>query len=89
VTKDWFVDPKNKTQNLGLQLFSFEFYLLGIVRGHWESQDLTDFVEDVGAAERFNMGIAIATPIQECFSILNGEVLRTERRKVELASNKL
>jgi hypothetical protein len=81
VVKEWFVDPKNKTPNLGLQRFSSLFYLIGIIRGHWDQQNNAEDIADDGQqeAEPFNLGIAVATPIQECLKILNGNKLLQER----------
>lgn len=85
VVKDWFVDPKNKTANLGLQRFSNVFLLIGVIRGHWEQENIGDVAEDGQQdAEPFNLGIATATPIQECIRILKGEELVKQRRKADL-----
>jgi hypothetical protein len=83
VVKEWFVDPDNKTPNLGLQRFSYVFLLIGLVRGHWDGSraDIAD--DGQRGAEAFNLGIAITSPIQECFQILNGEKLTKERKTAD------
>jgi hypothetical protein len=89
VVKRWFVDPNNKTPNLGLQRFSQVFFLIGLIRGHWEDEDIADIADDEDSgAKPFNMGIAVATPIQECLRILNGEELAKARRKADLEWSK-
>jgi Trypsin-like peptidase domain len=86
VVKDWFVDPDNKTPNLGLPRFSYVFLLfllIGLVHGHWDGSraDIAD--DGQRGAEAFNLGIAITSPIQECLQILNGEELTRERKTAD------
>ena len=85
VVKTW-ADPKNKTKRLGLQLFSSVFYLVGLIRGHWNEKnsaaDIAD--DDQEGAETFNTGIAIATPSQECIHLLNEETLVKQRKQADL-----
>jgi hypothetical protein len=84
VVKSWFTDPKHKTKNLGLQLFSYVFFLIGVIRGHWEREDVGSYVGENTASEPINMGIAIATPIQESLRILLGSDLAKERRRSDV-----
>jgi len=84
VVKNWFADPKNKTPNLGLQLFSQVFFLIAIIRGHWKEGDSADIADDDERAESFNLGIATATPIQECLRISNREDLVKQRKRSDL-----
>lgn len=89
VVKSWFVDPNNRTPNLGLQRFSYVFLLIAVIRGHWEEEDIADMSDDDDSgAKTFNMGIAVATPIQECLRILNGQELARGRREADLEWNK-
>jgi hypothetical protein len=59
------------------------FYLLGLVRGHWEKDDawLSDFGHTEG--EALNTGIAMVTPIQKALDIIDSEELVKERRRSE------
>lgn len=86
VVNSRFADPTNRTPNLGLQLFSYVFLLLGIIRGHWEHKNsVTDIAEDMqNGSEPFNLGIAIATPSQECVKLLNREEFVKKRREADL-----
>jgi hypothetical protein len=54
---------------------TYEYYLLGLVRGHW------DIIEH--EAEKTNAGIAIVTPIVEVRDLLFREDLVKERRREE------
>ena len=47
------------------------FYLLGMVRGHWERDAHLDFGES--EAERLNTGIAMVTPITDVLPLLDDE----------------
>ncbi len=79
------VDEENKTSNLGLQLFSRVFLLIGVIRGHWEQNNIEDVDDEtLSRREPLNTGIATVTPIQECLRILNGEELTRARRRQEL-----
>lgn len=55
------------------------FYLLGLIRGHWDLKKTTlDYRDD--ELRQVNMGIAIVTPIQDVIAVLNGDELRSRRR---------
>jgi hypothetical protein len=65
------------------------FYLLGLIRGHWEKEEewLSDFGET--ETESLNTGIAMVTPIQIALDIIDGseELARDrKRRDKELAT---
>lgn len=84
VVKTAFVDPNKKTPNFGLQLSSYVFLLIGLIRGHWDQANVEDAEDDSEGRETLNTGIAVATPIQECLYILNGEELVRQRRQSDL-----
>jgi hypothetical protein len=65
--------------NPSQQMFytQYEYYLLGLIRGHW---DLKEFDHEY---EQMNAGIAIVTPIDELRTLLFREDLVKERRKEE------
>jgi hypothetical protein len=67
----------------------WRFYLLGLIRGHWEKEDgwLSDFGDT--ESESLNTGIAMVTPIQTALDIIDGseELARDrKRRDKELAT---
>ncbi len=67
----------------------WRFYLLGLIRGHWEKEDgwLSDFGDT--ESETLNTGIAMVTPIQKALDIIDGsqELARDrKRRDKELAT---
>jgi hypothetical protein len=60
------------------------FYLMGVVRGHWNkrSPEFADFMGD--EIDQLNTGIAIVTPIQKAVDIvMNREELVKERKEYE------
>lgn len=59
------------------------FYLLGLMRGHWQKENewISDF-QDL-EQESMNTGIAIVTPIQKALDIILSEKLRKERRRYD------
>jgi hypothetical protein len=59
------------------------FYLLGLIRGHWNKTEpwLSDFGET--EQESLNTGIAIVTPIQKALDIIDSEESVKQRRKVD------
>jgi hypothetical protein len=62
------------------------FYLMGIVRGHWDkrSSELADLNEGERETEQLNTGIAIVTPIQKAVDIImNTEELVKDRNDQE------
>jgi len=61
---------------------SLQFLLLGLIRGHWDYEKKRlpiDFSGD--ELEQVNMGIALVTPIQEAFKIINGGDLLKMRQQ--------
>ena len=59
-------------------------FLLGLIRAHRDVKEqelLTDFSD--GEKEPLNTGIAIVTPIKEALSIINGNELVKERRRLD------
>ncbi len=80
VVKDFV--PAGKTPNLGLQKFRTEFFLIGVIRGHWQQKNIVDTGQR-RREEPLNMGIAGVTPFQECSKILNGEELVKKREKAD------
>jgi hypothetical protein len=67
----------------GEREFRLQFYLLGLIRGHWEKKEpwLSDFGET--EQESLNTGIALVTPIQKALDIIDSEESVKERRKVD------
>ena len=65
------------------------FYLLGLVRGHW---DLKKRETTVGYADdelhQVNMGVAIVTPIQDVIGVLMSDELRKKRKEGDQAAAK-
>lgn len=58
------------------------FYLLGLIRGHWDLKKRQTTVDYADAElEQVNMGMAIVTPIQDLIQILMGEELMKLRKK--------
>ncbi len=61
----------------------WQFYLLGLIRGHWKKEE--DWTSDFGGGgelEALNTGIAIVTPIQKALDIIDSsEVLVKERKE--------
>jgi len=59
------------------------FYLLGLIRGHWNQREpwLPDFNET--EQDSLNTGIAMVTPIQKALDIIDSEDSVKERRRVD------
>ena len=63
---------------------SRKFFLLGLIRGHWDYRNRgapLDFVGD--ELKAVNMGMAIVTPIQEVLATINSEEWKMERRRID------
>lgn len=79
-----FVDVRGQRAD-GLTVGGAQFYLLGVMQGHWDHYgDLPEY--DVSSEEeeerrRVNMGIAIVVPIEKLFEVLEHPVLQEMRRK--------
>jgi hypothetical protein len=72
----------------GVELDGQPFYLLGLIRGHWERGAEPDFGADhLGESEieRLNTGVAIVTPITELLSIFEQERFVAYRETFEKA----
>src|SRR5713101_118387 len=72
-----------RPQESGMSLGGVEYYLLGLIRGHWDvkKKDSPDFAET--ELRDVNMGMALVTPIYHAFALLNGETLTKARRAIE------
>jgi hypothetical protein len=60
------------------------FYLLGLIRGHWDlkkQQATVDYADD--ELKQVNMGIAQITPIHDVMRVILREDLKKLRRKNE------
>ena len=62
---------------------STEFYLLGIIRGHWDAKSPITSEFPQSEADGLNMGIAIVTPIEELVALLLSADEMGKRRKSE------
>ena len=62
------------------------FFLLGLIRGHWDKPDETADGFASSEKESINTGIAIVTPVQELLSILQSEEIVTEMKKADRKS---
>jgi hypothetical protein len=59
------------------------YFLLGIVHGHFDSEELKkDVIEDAFPEETINMGIAIVVPIEKVIEVLDQPKLRDEDGKI-------
>jgi hypothetical protein len=64
--------------------FHHQTFLLGLIRGHWDYGKKTASIDFRGEElEAVNMGIAMVTPIQELFAMLNSEKFAAERKRVD------
>ena len=79
VIRPWRMTPRRTGPESRLH-----FYLLGLIRGHWQKQG--EWLADIAAAEHelLNTGIAIVTPIQTAIDIIRSpnEVERRRRQDV-------
>lgn len=57
------------------------FYLLGLVRGHWDTRMESDYGES--ESDRLNTGVAMVTPISEVLPLLELEVFVTHRKEID------
>jgi hypothetical protein len=65
-------------------MFPYTYFLLGVVRGHWDYGADQAAVDFTGSELRqVNMGIAMVTPVQEIMALLNREDVVRERRNWE------
>jgi hypothetical protein len=78
----WLVINPARVVN-GEPEFRLHFYLLGLIRGHWNKQE--PWLSDFGETEQdsLNTGIAIVTPIQKALDIIDSEESAKERRRVD------
>jgi hypothetical protein len=60
---------------------SHTFYLLGLIRGHWDTAAERDFLES--EAGRLNTGIAIVTPITEVLALFEATELVTYGKEMD------
>jgi hypothetical protein len=67
----------------GEREFRLHFYLLGLIRGHWNKKG--PWLSDFGGMEQesLNTGIALVTPIQKALDIIDSEESKRERRRVD------
>jgi hypothetical protein len=67
----------------GFRSPTWSFYLLGLIRGHWEKEE--EWLTDFGGTEQesLNTGIAMVTPIQKALDIIDSEALVKERKRVD------
>jgi hypothetical protein len=79
----WLViSPSRMAPGLEGREYRLHFYLLGLVRGHWQKEEA--WVSDFGDTEQeaLNTGIAIVTPIQKALDIIDsGELVRKRRAR--------
>jgi hypothetical protein len=71
------VHPEDYDKEIGGQVF----YLLGLVRGHWNRRAERDFLET--ERERLNTGIAIVTPITDLLPVLEMEEFVRYRKEMD------
>jgi hypothetical protein len=60
-----------------------EFYLLGLIRGHWKKEGEWLADGQTNETEILNTGIAIVTPIQAALDIIDSEAEAQRRRRVD------
>lgn len=72
----------------GTSLGARQFFLLGLMRGHWDAQlGAEDAVSDnQSRRELVNMGVAIVVPISKIEEILNLPILQSQRQRQESES---
>ncbi|MGC2192041.1 MAG: hypothetical protein WA751_06880 [Candidatus Dormiibacterota bacterium] len=78
------VDPIGGIVRTGTHQSSRQFYLLGMVHGHWDTEFVVSdpaYPED----QLVNMGIAIVVPSQKILEVMNMPKLVAERREGEAA----
>lgn len=84
----WRNHPKSDEYDLTKDM-EWRFYLLGVVRGHWNlkrqdaAQDSYPAKLENSEIDRLNTGIAQVTPIDEVLKLLYGETLMKQRKEVE------
>lgn len=63
----------------------YEFYLLGLMHGHWDlpAPDIDMLIQDELDREPVNMGIAVVVPVSDILSTLNHEELMEQRERIE------
>lgn len=75
--------PASRPRKNGLIDFqNMYIFLIGVIRGHWDHEEpkLQTTVDFMKELEQVNMGMAIATPIEELNKILFGEKLMQGRK---------
>jgi hypothetical protein len=83
------LDPLRLIKGIPEKRFQHRTYLLGLIRGHWDygkKSESIDFERE--ELEAVNMGMAIVTPIQELFAMLNSEEFTAERGRHDLEVSK-
>jgi hypothetical protein len=78
----WFIINPGRVVK-GERESRLHFYLLGLIRGHWNKPE--PWLSDFGETEQdsLNTGIAIVTPIQKALDIIDSEDSVKERRRVD------
>ena len=75
-----FVAVENSQQQRMPRGWNHSFYLLGVIRGHWDYLRESSIVYSRQEMIEVNMGIAEVTPIKEMLDIIYGERLLKERQ---------
>jgi hypothetical protein len=72
-------------RHTGEKTTNIEFYVLGLVRGHWSIEALDVLVDyaDENEDDRINTGIATVTPITEALAIISGREMMKKREEKE------
>jgi hypothetical protein len=65
------------------ELYMPAYFLLGMIRGHWELEKKASGMDFTAEDEKLNTGIATVTPISEVLDVLMNEDLVKARNKVE------
>jgi hypothetical protein len=78
-----FLLPTRPTIEGDIDMSKMYMYLIGIIRGHWDHEEpkLQTTVDFAKELEQVNMGIAIATPVEELNKIIFGDALVNGRKQ--------
>lgn len=77
----WVVIHPGRMINGKVERSRQQYYLLGLIRGHWRKDE--EWLSDFGSGEQetLNTGIALVTPIEKALEIIEMDALVKERRK--------
>jgi hypothetical protein len=79
----WAMINPGRTAGGSIERSRQVFYLLGLIRGHWEQRGTMSLEAE---AETLNMGIATVTPIQKALDIIDSDEMARLRRRYERES---